>query len=81
MANIVIITTPEHDKAFATLLRKLNAGRPAPLTAEEFRDYLVAQWLDSIVTQAKSHDESSLSEAYQKADNATKAKVMAALSI
>ena len=87
MATISTTTTPEHDAALTILLRKLNAERAAmtppqaALTASQFVAYLLTQWLDGVVTQGKAHSEGSIRDAWQKADDATKAKVRQALGV
>ena len=80
-ATITITTTPEFDAAMVTLRTKLNAERPVPLTAAQFRDYLVAQWMDGLVSQAGTHDQTTIREAWEKANDATRAKVKTDLGL
>lgn len=81
MATFSITTTPEQDVAIAALLRKANADRETPMTAREFRDYLITQWLDKLVTEAGTQGETSVREAWQKADQAKRDQVRAILGV
>lgn len=74
-ATFTITTTPEQDAALQVLRRQTNKDRQVPLTALEFRAYLVTQWLDGLVSQAGTHDQTTIREAWEKADDATRAKV------
>jgi hypothetical protein len=76
-----VTTTPEQDAAMVTLLRKANAEREAPMTAREFRDYLVTQWLDKLVTEAGTQSTTSVREAWEKADETTKGRVRTLLGV
>jgi len=80
-ATITITTTPEQDDALVTLRAKLNKERPTPLTAVEFKNYIVAQWMDGLVSQAGAHSTTTVREAWEKADAATRAKVKADLGL
>lgn len=80
-ATITITTTPEQDTALQTLRQKLNKDRQTPLTAQEFKDYLVTQWLDGLVSQAGEHSKTTLRDAWEKADAVTRAKVKTDLGI
>jgi hypothetical protein len=80
-ATFSITTTPEQDTALQVLRQKLNKDRPTPLTALEFHTYLVTQWLDGLVSQAGTHDQTTLREAWEKADDATRAKVKTDLGL
>jgi nanoRNase/pAp phosphatase (c-di-AMP/oligoRNAs hydrolase) len=79
--SFTITTTPEQDAAMIALLRKTNAERPTPLTAKEFRDYLVSQWLDKLVTEAGTQSTTSVREAWEKADETTKGRVRTLLGV
>jgi hypothetical protein len=83
-ATITITTTPEQDVALVTLLTKLNAERKAPLlplTAKEFRDYIVAQWLDGLVSQAGEQNKTTIREGWEKADQAKRDQVKTILGV
>jgi hypothetical protein len=80
-ATFTITTTPEQDAAMVALLRKTNAERTTPLTGAQFRDYLVSQWLDKLVTEAGTQGETSVRDAWQKADETTKGKVRTLLGV
>lgn len=80
-ATITIITTPEQDAALVTLMQKLNKDRVISLTAQQFKDYIVAQWLDGLVAQAGQHSQTTIREAWEKADAATRAKVKTDLGL
>lgn len=80
-ATFTVTTTPEQDAALVTLRKKLNATRPTPLTAAQFKDYIVAQWLDGLISQAGTHDQTTIREAWEKADDATRAKVRTDLGL
>ena len=86
-ATITTTTTPEQDAALIVLLKKVNVERaamtpPQPAyTAKQYVDYLLAQWLDGVVSQGKTHSETTVRDAWQKADDATKAKVKADLGV
>ncbi len=79
--TISITTTPEQDAALITLRRKLNADRPTPLTMAEFKDYLTAQWMDSLVSQAGEHSKTTLREGWEKADQAKRDQVKTILGV
>ena len=81
MANFTVSTTPEQDAARVALRAKMNAERDVPLTPVEFRDYLVAQWLDGLVAQGNQNSEVSLREAWQQANAAKRAQVKTVLGI
>jgi len=80
-ATITIVTTPEHDDALVTLRAKLNKERPTPLTAVEFKNYIVAQWVDSWVSQAGEHSKTTLREGWEKADQAKRDQVKTILGV
>lgn len=80
-ASFTITTTAEQDAALVALQAKLNATRATPLTAIEFRDYLVAQWLDSLVGQAREQMRTSVRDAYQNANQSTRDQVKTLLGI
>lgn len=80
-ATFSITTTPEQDTALQVLRRQTNKDRATPLTALEFRAYLVTQWLDGLVSQAGTHDQTSIKDAWEKADDATRAKVKTDLGL
>ena len=80
-ATFSITTTPEFDAALVVLRRQANKDRATPLTALEFRDYLVTQWLDGLVSQAGTHNQTSIRDAWEKADDATRAKVKTDLGL
>jgi nanoRNase/pAp phosphatase (c-di-AMP/oligoRNAs hydrolase) len=79
--SFTVTTTTEQDAAMVALLRKTNAERPTPLTAKEYRDYLVAQWLDGLVTQAGTQSTTSVREAWEKADQAKRDQVKSILGV
>jgi hypothetical protein len=81
MATFSITTTTEQDAALTTLRRALNQERNVPLTAKEYRDYIVSQWLDGLVTQAKTYGETGIREAWQKADEEIRTKVRTILGV
>ena len=80
-ATITITTTPEQDAALVSLRRKLNADRPVQLTAAEYRDYIVSQWMDSLVSQAGEDTRTTVREAYQSAPQTTQDQVKTLLGI
>ena len=80
-ATFTVTTTPEQDAALQVLRRQANKDRQTPLTALEFRTYLVTQWLDGLVSQAGTHDQTTIKEAWEKADDATRAKVKTDLGL
>lgn len=80
-ASFTVTTTPEQDDALIVLRRKTNKDREVKLTAAEYRAYLVQQWLDSLVSQAGEDTRTTVREAYQGADQATKDQVKTLLGI
>jgi hypothetical protein len=80
-ATITITTTPEQDAALVSLRQKLNKDRPIKLTAAEYRDYIVSQWLDGLVSQAGEDTRTTVREAYQGAPQATQDQVKALLGL
>jgi formate dehydrogenase maturation protein FdhE len=79
--SFTVTTTPEQDAAMIALLRKANAERETPMTAREFRDYLVTQWLDKLVTEAGTQSTTSVREAWEKADQAKRDQVKSILGV
>ena len=75
MATFSVTTTPEQDDALVVLRAKLNATRATPLTAAQFRDYLVTQWLDSLTGQVKQDTQITLREKWEASDDTTKAEI------
>ena len=80
-ASFTITTTAEQDGALVLLRAKMNVGRAIPLTAVQFRDFLVAQWLDNLVAQGTADTHSSLRDRYEAADAATKAQIKTLLGM
>ena len=81
MATISFTTTPALDAALVTLRHKINAGREVPLTAGEFKDYIIAQWTDSLEGQAGEHSRTSVREAYASANQTTQVQIRALLGV
>lgn len=81
MATFSVVTTPEIDDALKVLRARLNKDRAEPLTAVEFRTYLVSQWLDSLVSQAGEYSRTTLREAWERADQGTRDQVKATLGM
>lgn len=80
-ATITIVTTPEQDAALISLRRTLNVGREVKLTAAEFKDYIVSQWLDSLVSKAGEDTRVTVREGWEKADQVTKDQVKTLLKV
>jgi len=80
-ASFTVTTTPEQDAALVVLRRQTNKDRATPLTALEFRTYLVTQWMDGLVAQAGTQDQTTIKDAWEKADDATRAKVKTDLGL
>lgn len=80
-ANYTITTTDQQDAAIQVLLKKLNAERAAtkPPTdswlLQQFVDYHVAQWLDGLVTRARTHTDEELKKAAEMAPDDIKLKI------
>lgn len=79
--SFTVTTTAEQDAAMVALLRKANAERDVKMTAAEFRAYLITQWLDKLVTEAGTQGETSVQEAWRKADQAKRDQVKTILGV
>ena len=81
MASMTMTTTAEQDAALVALRRQFNKDRPTPLTMAEYKDYLIAQWLDGLVSKAGEDSKTTVREAWEKADQATRDKVKTLLGV
>jgi len=66
-ATITITTTPEQDAAIAVLKDKLNADQPKPLSDNDYRTYIMTQWMDGLVSQGNAAMVEQYKQAAEKA--------------
>jgi hypothetical protein len=79
--SLILTTTDDQDRAIGVLLQKVNAERAAltppsvAWTRREYVEYLLTQWVDGVVTQAKTYKDEQLRKAADTTTDGIKLKI------